>query len=79
MNRNRSSNYSSSEDGTEKTETIDVGDVPIKLLELLHYAQEIRQRSAEPAIQSLARQIEEGLDPCISAMAAAVDQLAEVA
>lgn len=78
MSRKRLSNSSLSEDGSANSPVLDVGDVPIKLLELQYYAQQIQQRSSDPEIQQLGRQIEEGLDPCISAMANAVEQLAEL-
>lgn len=75
--RNPFSSSGSSEAGNGKT--LDVGDVPTELLEIQYLAQQIQQRTQDGEIIGLAQQIEEKLNPCISAMAAAVDQLAEVA
>lgn len=75
--RNRFSSSACSDPGNAKT--LDVGDVPTQLLEIQYLAQQIQQRTADAEIVELARQIEEMLNPCISAMAAAAEQLAEVA
>lgn len=75
--RNPFSSSGFSEAGSAKT--IDVGDVPTRLFELQYLAQQIQQRTNDSEIIGLARQIEEGINPIITAMAAAAEQLAEVA
>jgi hypothetical protein len=75
MSRSRSSNSNYSRTGNERNETLDVCDVPDRLAEMQNLAEQIRQKSPNPEIQQLALRIEEGLDPAISAMARAVDQL----
>ena len=77
MNRNPSSSSDFSEAGNAKT--LDVGDVPTELLEIQYLAQQIQQRTVDGELIALARKIEEKLNPCISAMAAAAEQLAEIA
>lgn len=65
--------------GAGNAKTLDVGDVPTELLEIQYLAQQIQQRTQDAELIELARKIEEKLNPCISAMAAAAEQLAEVA
>ena len=79
MNRKRSSSSNYSEVGNEKSETLDVCDVPDRLAQCQIWASEIAQRSTDPEIKRLARHIELALDPAITAMANAVEQLAELA
>ena len=76
MNKRQSSNSGSSRAGEQSQ--FDVTDAPTLLLELQFYAQEIQRISQDPEVRALAQKIEQGQDQCVSAIAAAVDQLAEL-
>jgi hypothetical protein len=80
MSRKTSSNSKSSDIGSGAAASpLDVADVPDKLLESLHFAEEIVRLAPDGELKDLARKIVERIDPCISAMSAAVDRLLETA
>ncbi len=64
--------------GSSSSSTPDVGDVPDLLLEALHEARKLQQ-DERPEIAAIGLKIENKLRPAIAAIAAAAEQLAEVA
>jgi hypothetical protein len=76
MSRKTSLNSKSSATGNgAAAEPLDVADVPDKLLESLHFAEEILRLAPDGDLKDLARKIVDRIDPCITAMSAAVDRL----
>ncbi len=61
-------------------EPLDVGDVPDKLLEAIHFLSELQTNAALPdAVRTEAGAHIEALRQCVHSIANAADQLAEVA
>lgn len=80
MNKKILSSSDFSGRGEQRTPAaLDVADVPTELLEIQYLAQQIQQRSVDQETRELARQIEQRLDLSLTAISAAVEQLAEVA
>lgn len=69
----------SSSSSKQSADTLDVGDVPERILEALHWARSLQLRGADPEVAQKAKTIEDLLAPVPAVLAAAAEQLAEVA
>lgn len=76
-------NFSGSEESSSSSwqaaVNLDVGDVPDRVLEALHWVRTLQLREIDPECKEIARKIEELLAPVPAVLAAAAEQLAEVA
>lgn len=76
-------NYCATEKGSSSKQQsapdLDVGDVPDRVLEALHWARTLQLREIDPECKEIAAKIEELLAPVPAVLAAAAEQLAEVA
>lgn len=80
IRRKQSSNSISGGSSKNNDALLDVGTVPLKLLETIHFLSELQTNAALPdAVRTEAGQHIEGLRACVHSIAAAADQLAEVA
>lgn len=80
MNSKKRSLNSSSNGSQSATAPLDVGDVPDKIFETIHFLRGLQADAALPdALQTEAGQHIEGLRACVHSIANAADQLAEVA
>lgn len=75
--------FSGTEEGSSSSrrqaDTLDVADVPDKIFEALHYARQLQLNGTDPDVAAIAKKIEELLSPVPAVLAAAAEQLAEVA
>jgi len=75
-------NCSDSDAGSSRQQSgpgLDVVDVPDRILEALHWARTLQLRATDPECKQIALKIEDLLSPTVAVLAAAAEQLAEVA
>lgn len=76
------SSYDSGESSNSKQQSdviLDVVDVPDKIFEALHYARQLQLRGTDPEVAEIGVKIEDLLRDVPRVLAAAAEQLAEVA
>lgn len=80
MNSKKRSLNLSSNGSQNATAPLDVGDVPDKIFETIHFLRDLQTNAALPdAVRTEAGARIEGLRMCVHSIANAADQLAEVA
>jgi len=76
-------NFSGSEESSsisrQRAGALDVADVPDKILEALHWVRTLQLRGTDPEVAEIGKKIEDLLSPVVGVLAAAAEQLAEVA
>lgn len=76
-------NFSGSEESSSSRQrqasALDVSDVPDRILEALHWVRTLQLRETDPECKEMAAKVEELLRPVPAILAAAAEQLAEVA
>jgi hypothetical protein len=76
---NFSGSKESSSSKQQSESCLDVADVPDRIFEALHYARQLQRRGIDPEVAATAKKIEDLLSPTVAVLAAAAEQLAEVA
>ncbi len=76
-------NFSGSDAGSSSSRQsdggLDVAGVPDKILEAIHWARILQLRGTDPEVAEIGKKIEDLLSPVVGVLAAAAEQLAEVA